>query len=50
MLGMRDRGVIAAGKRADLVLLRHADERMLAHEFGGDPVDVVVCGGEAFTM
>lgn len=46
LLGMHDRGVIAPGARADLVLLRHSDERMLAYEFGGNPVDVVVCGGE----
>jgi imidazolonepropionase len=44
-LGMEDRGFIAPGARADLVVLRHADERMLGFEFGGDPVDVVVCGG-----
>ncbi len=31
--------------RADLALLRHTDERSLAFEFGGNPVDVVVCGG-----
>ncbi|MGD9692028.1 MAG: imidazolonepropionase [Phycisphaerales bacterium] len=45
LLGFDDRGVIAPGKRADLVLLRHTDERMLAYEVGGDPVDMVVCGG-----
>jgi len=45
LLGFPDRGVIAPGARADLVLLRHADERMLAYEFGGNPVDAVVCGG-----
>lgn len=45
LLGLADRGVIAEGKRADLILLRHGDERLLAYEFGGDPVDVVVCGG-----
>jgi len=43
-IGMR--GVIEVGQRADLVLLRHTDERMLAYEFGGNPVDVVVCGGD----
>lgn len=45
LLGFDDRGIIAPGARADLVLLRHADERMLAYEFGGNPVDAVVCGG-----
>lgn len=45
LLGFTDRGMIAPGMRADLVLLRHTDERMLVYEFGGNPVDVVVAGG-----
>ena len=45
LLGLNDRGTIAPGQRADLVLLRHTDERMLAYELGGDPVDVVMLGG-----
>jgi imidazolonepropionase len=45
LLGLGDRGTIAVGKRADLLLLRHRDERLLAYELGGNPVDVVVCGG-----
>ncbi len=45
LLGLNDRGTIAVGKRADLVLLRWRDERELAHTFGGDPVEAVVCGG-----
>lgn len=45
LLGFADRGRIAPGLRADLALLRHRDERMLAYEIGGNPVDVVVCGG-----
>ncbi len=45
LLGFNDRGFIAPGARADLALLRHTDERSLAFEFGGNPVDVVVCGG-----
>jgi imidazolonepropionase len=47
VLGLADRGTVEAGKRADLILLRHADERMLAFETGGNPVDLVVCGGRA---
>lgn len=46
LLGFSDRGVIRAGMRADLILLRHVDERLLAYEFGGDPVDHVIVGGE----
>lgn len=46
LLGLDDRGRIAPGKRADLVLLRHRDERNLALEFGGNPVDAVIVGGE----
>lgn len=46
LLGLGDRGRVAKGMRADLVMLRHEDERMLGYEFGGSPVDVVVCGGE----
>lgn len=45
LLGFTDRGSIEVGKRADLLLLRHKDERQLAHELGGNPVDVVICGG-----
>ena len=46
LLGLRDRGTIAPGQRADLILLRHRDERMLAYELGGNPVDLVVCRGQ----
>ncbi|MBN8643871.1 MAG: imidazolonepropionase [Planctomycetes bacterium] len=45
LLGLTDRGVIGPGARADLILLKHTDERMLAYEFGGDPVEAVVAGG-----
>ena len=45
VLGLSDRGTIEPGQRADLILLRHKDERQLAHEFGGNPVDQVICGG-----
>ena len=45
LLGLTDRGSIEPGKRADLILLRHKDERLLAYELGGNPVDTVICGG-----
>ena len=35
LLGFEDRGRLKPGLRADLVLLRHRDERQLGHEFGG---------------
>jgi imidazolonepropionase len=46
LLGLRERGSIAVGQRADLLMLRHRDERQLGHELGGDPTVHVVCGGE----
>lgn len=46
VLGLGDRGTIEGGRRADLILLRHRDERLLAHEVGGNPVDLVVAGGK----
>lgn len=46
LLGLRDRGTIAAGQRADLILLRHRDERLLAYELGDNPVELVVCAGK----
>lgn len=45
VLGLSDRGTIAPGQRADLILLRYKDERALAYELGGNPVDLVVAGG-----
>ena len=45
VLGLSDRGTIAAGQRADLLLLCHKDERQLAYELGGNPVDTVICNG-----
>lgn len=45
VLNLRDRGTIEPGQRADLILLRHRDERLLAWELGGNPVDLVICGG-----
>lgn len=46
LLGLDDRGVIEPGMRADLILLRHTDERQLGYEFAGNPVDAVWCAGE----
>ena len=46
LLGLNDRAVIAEGAIADLILLAHSDERLLGYEFGGDPVDHVIVGGE----
>lgn len=45
LLRLTDRGTIAPGQRADLVVLSYADERMLAYEFGADPAEVVILGG-----
>ena len=39
LLGFIDRGTVQPGMRADLILLRHCDERMLAYEVGGNPVE-----------
>jgi imidazolonepropionase len=44
-----DRARIDPGMRSDLILLRHTDERMLAYEFGGNPVDHVWCNGTRLT-
>jgi len=46
VLGLRDRGTIAPGQRADLLLLHYKDERQLAYELGGNPVATVICGGQ----
>ena len=45
LLGFDDIGTIEVGKRADLVLLRHTDERQLGYEFGGGHADLVLCAG-----
>lgn len=45
VLGMGDRGVIATGKRADLLLLKHTDERSLVFEVGSSHIDHVIVGG-----
>ncbi len=46
LLGLPDRARLEPGRRADLILLRHRDERSLAFEFGGNPVDLTLCNGE----
>ncbi|MBX3750208.1 MAG: imidazolonepropionase [Opitutaceae bacterium] len=45
VLGLKDRGRIEPGLRADMILLHHKDERLLAYEVGGNPVDRVICNG-----
>ncbi len=45
VLELPDRGELRPGARADLCLLRHTDPRLLAHDLGGNPVDLVVCNG-----
>ena len=46
VLGLTDRGMIEPGRRADLILLKHRDERQLAYELGGNPIEWVVSGGK----
>lgn len=45
VLGLSDRGQIAPGQRADLVLLSSTDERSLVYELGGAPIAEVFVGG-----
>ncbi len=45
VLGLADRGRIAPGMRADLVVLRHTDERAIAFELGGTAAATVACAG-----
>lgn len=39
-------GSFQEGQAADMVMLRHRDERQLGYEFGGSHVDMVICDGE----
>lgn len=48
-LGLFDRGAVAPGMRADMLLLDHRDERMLAYEFGDNPVRETIVGGRLVT-
>jgi imidazolonepropionase len=45
LLALPDRGRIAPGSRADLLLLSHEDERALGFELGGNPVERVFVAG-----
>ncbi len=45
LLGFTDIGTIEVGKRADLIMLGHTDERQLGYTFGGNPVEAVICNG-----
>ena len=45
VLGLDDRGRLAPGLRADLVLLDAPDWRHLAYHFAGDVVHSVIRGG-----
>ena len=44
-LGLHDRGVIAAGKRADLARFRIAEPAELAYRIGGNACRGIVRGG-----
>lgn len=45
LLGLRDRGSIAPGQRADLLLLRTTDERSLAFMLDADPIAAHIRAG-----
>lgn len=46
LLGMNQLGTLEIGTQADLIMLRHTDERQLGYEFGGSHVDLVICNGK----
>ncbi|MBL4810197.1 MAG: imidazolonepropionase [Phycisphaerales bacterium] len=46
LLGYPDIGTLKPGNRADLIMLRHTDHRQLGYEFGGSPIDLVICNGK----
>jgi len=46
LLKYPDMGTLKPGNRADLIMLRHTDERQLGYEFGGSHVDLVICNGQ----
>lgn len=45
LLGFYDLGTLDVGTQADLVMLRHRDERQLGYTFGGSHVEFVICNG-----
>lgn len=46
VLGFTDAGRIEPGCRADLIMLNHHDERVLAYELGGNLINTVIAQGE----
>jgi imidazolonepropionase len=46
LLGYHDLGTLQQGSNADLIMLRHKDERQLGYEFGGSHVDLTICDGK----
>jgi len=50
LLRLPDRGRIAPGLRADLIVLAHRDERQLGYEIGGNPVETVIVAGRPFGL
>lgn len=45
LLGFNDLGTLDVGTQADLIMLRHRDERQLGYTFGGSHVEFVICNG-----
>lgn len=46
VLGLTDRGTLEVGKRGDIVALHATDERVLAYEFGMNPIHTLFVGGD----
>lgn len=49
VLGLTDRGFIAPGARADLLLLACTDERSLAYDLGPAPIHAIIQAGSVLT-
>ena len=45
LLGFNDLGTLSVGSQADLIMLRHHDERQLGYTFGGSHAELVICNG-----